>query len=101
MAEEANVDLEPIIGILLIVWGVVTAVLVLLFIRRSMLSMQEEDQLFLDKAEEHLLKEQQVVVGRIQKMDRLVWVTGILSAVLLLMLAGVWIYHGLTREFSG
>ncbi|MGH9816473.1 MAG: hypothetical protein ACRD5F_06870 [Candidatus Acidiferrales bacterium] len=94
-------NLEPIIEILLIIWGVVTAGLVVLFIRRSMLSMQEEDQLFLDKAEEHMLKEQQVIVGRIQKMDRLVWTTGILSAVLLLVLAGVWIYHGLTREFSG
>ncbi|MGH9795143.1 MAG: hypothetical protein ACRD5G_10245 [Candidatus Acidiferrales bacterium] len=94
-------NLEPIIRILLIIWGVVTAGLVGLFIRRSMLSMREEDQLFLDKAEEHMLKEQQVIVGRIQKMDRLVWATGILSAVLLLVLAGVWIYHGLTREFSG
>lgn len=94
-------NLEPIIRILLIAWGVVTAGLVALFIRRSMLSMREEDQLFLDKAEEHMLKEQQVIVGRIQKMDRLVWATGILSAVLLLVLAGVWIYHGLTREFSG
>lgn len=101
MAEEANVDLKSIIEILLIIWGVVTAGLVVLFIRRSMLSMQEEDQLFLDKAEEHMLKEQQVIVGRIQKMDRLVWAAGILSAVLLLVLAGVWIYDGLTREFSG
>ena len=94
-------DLKSIIEILLIIWGVVTAGLVVLFIRRSMLSMQEEDQLFLDKAEEHMLKEQQVIVGRIQKMDRLVWAAGILSAVLLLVLAGVWIYDGLTREFSG
>jgi hypothetical protein len=85
---------------LLILWGVVTAILVLMFIRRSMLTMKEEDQLFLDKAEDHIRKEQMEIVAKIEKLDKRIWVVGILSAVLLLVLAGVWVYHGLTRQFT-
>jgi len=91
---------EQAIKVLLILWGGVTAFLVLLFIRRSVLSMKEEDQLFLDKAEDHIRKEQVEIVARIEKLDKWVWTVGILSAVLLLVLAGVWVYHGLTRQFS-
>lgn len=94
-------DLERVIIYLLYVWGAVTAVLVAIFIRRSVLVMKEEDQLFLDKAEDHIRKEQQEIVAKIEKMDKMLLYIGILCGVLLLVLAGVWVYHGLTRQFSG
>lgn len=93
-------NIELVLEALLILWGVVTVVLILLFIRRSMLTMKEEDQLFLDKAEDHIRNEQIELVKKIEKLDKWVWTVGILSAVLLLVLAGVWVYHGLTRQFS-
>lgn len=92
--------IELLLEGLLILWGVVTAVLVVMFIVRSTLTMKEEDQLFLDKAEDHIRKEQMAIVAKIEKLDKWIWIVGILSAVLLLVLAGVWVYHGLTRQFS-
>lgn len=91
--------IELLLEGLFVLWGVVTAVLVVLFIRRSMLTMKEEDQLFLDKAEDHIRKEQVEIVARINKLDKWIWTVGITSAAILLVLAGVWVYHGLTRQF--
>ena len=85
---------------LLIAWGGVTVVLIVMFIRRSVLSMKEEDQLFLDKAEDHMRREQVEIVAKIEKLDKWVWTVGIVSAILLLAAAGFWVYDGLTRQFS-
>ena len=93
-------DLEKVIMYLLYAWGAVTAVLVVIFIRRSVMVMKEEDHLFLDKAEDHMRKEQLEVVAKIEKLDKMLLYVGILCGVMLLLLAGVWVYHGLTRQFS-
>jgi hypothetical protein len=79
----------------LIAWGIATAVFLLLFIRRSVLSSHEDDQIFLDAAEEHMAKEQRELVAKIDKLSRPLMVTGILSGVLLLLAGGLWIYEGL------
>ena len=93
-------DLEKVIMYLLYAWGAVTAVLVFIFIRRSVMVMKEEDHLFLDKAEDHMRKEQMEIVSKIEKLDKQLLYVGILCGVMLLLLAGVWVYHGLTRQFS-
>ncbi len=48
---------------LLIAWGIVTAVFVILFIWRSVLSSHEDDQIFIDAAEEHMAREQRELIG--------------------------------------
>jgi hypothetical protein len=48
--------------ILGIAWGAFTAVLVLLLIYRGTLTMHEDDQLFLDTAEDHMQQEQQALL---------------------------------------
>ncbi len=80
---------------LLIVWGVVTAVFIVLFIWRSVLSSHEDDQIFLDAAEEHMAREQRELIVKINALSRPLMGTGILAGVLLLVIAGMWLKEGL------
>jgi hypothetical protein len=80
---------------LLIIWGAVTAVFLVLIAWRSVLSSHEDDQIFLDAAEEHMAKEQRELVAKIQMLSRPLLASGITSGVLLLVMAGMFVYHGL------
>lgn len=90
--------LSPPVFYLLIVWGIVTAVFIVLLIWRGLLSSHEDDQIFLDAAEEHMAREQRELVAKISTLSRPLLITGILSGVLLLLAGGLWIYQGL-RNF--
>jgi hypothetical protein len=83
--------------ILLIAWLAFTAVLIILLIYRGTLTMHEDDQLFLDPAESHIQKEQQELLSKVQRLNWPVRITGTASAVLFLLVAGLWVYEGLTR----
>ena len=80
---------------LLIVWGVVTAVFLGLVAWRSVLSSHEDDQIFLDSAEEHMAQEQRELVNKINMLSRPLLASGITSGVLLLVMAGIFVYNGL------
>ncbi len=82
---------------LLIVWGALTAVLVILLIYRSTLAMREDDQLFLNDSESHMQIEQQQVISRLNKVNLPVRILGGASGLLILVIAGMWIYEGLSR----
>lgn len=82
---------------LLIAWGVITAVFVMLLIRRALLASHEDDQIFLDPCQDHMAREQKELVAKINKMARPLATAGITSGVLLLLIAGLWIYQGMTR----
>ncbi len=86
-----------LISILLIVWGVLTAILIILLIYRSTLTMREDDQLFLDQSESHMEKEQQEIIARVRKVTVPVRILGGASGLLILIIAGMWVYEGLTR----
>ena len=87
--------LTPPIFYLLVVWGIVTAVFIVLLIRRGVLSSHEDDQIFLDAAEEHMAREQRELVAKITMLSRPLLITGILSGALLLLAGSLWIYEGL------
>jgi len=78
----------PILYVL-IAWGVVTAVFMLLLIRRSLLASHEDDQIFLDAAQEHMAREQRELVAKIETLSRPLMTSGIASGALLLVLAGL------------
>ncbi|MFY9801636.1 MAG: hypothetical protein WA211_16770 [Candidatus Acidiferrales bacterium] len=83
----------PLLGVL-IVWGVVTAALIALLAYRGTLEIHEDDQIFLDKAGDSMASEQREIVARIEKLSKPIKVLMILSIVLLLAAAGVWLFQG-------
>jgi hypothetical protein len=80
---------------LLIAWGIVTAIFLILVIWRSVLSSHEDDQIFLDAAEEHMAREQRELVTKINKLSSPIMTSGIMAGVLLLAIAGIFVYNGL------
>jgi hypothetical protein len=79
---------------LLVAWGVVTAALVFLLIYRGTLESREDDQIFLDAAEESMASEQRAIVARIDKLSRPITALIVASVVLLLIAAGMWLWQG-------
>ena len=53
---------------LLIAWGVLTAILIILLIYRSTLTMHEDDQLFLNESDTHMELEQAEVLSKVNKI---------------------------------
>ena len=94
---QARWRMSSTLEMLLIVWGVLTALLLILLIYRSTLSMHEEEQLYLDEAESHMQKEQDEVHAKLDRIVKPIWVLGSASGFFLLLSAGMWIYEGLSR----
>jgi len=76
-------------------WASVTTILVALLIYRALIGMREEDQLFLASGEEHLAREQQVLQARISNVNKFAVGLGILSGLLLIAMASLWVYANL------
>jgi hypothetical protein len=83
-----------LLDMLMISWGVITVVLVVLVIYRGTLSSREDDQIFIDAAEQHHYQEQVAIIARISRLTKPIIALAVLSGVLLLASAGVWIYQG-------
>jgi hypothetical protein len=81
----------------LVVWGIVTAVLVILLVYRGTLEVREDDQIFLDSAGDSMAAEQRIIVARIEKISRPIKLLMIASIALLLVAGGFWIYDGYQR----
>lgn len=83
-----------VLDTLMIFWGVITSFLVVLVIYRGTLSSKEDDQIFIDSAEQHHYQEQVAIISRISHLTKPIIALAILSGALLLISAGVWIYQG-------
>ena len=77
----------------MICWGVITVVLVVLVVYRGTLSSKEDDQIFIDAAEQHHYQEQLVIIDRISRLTRPIIALSVVSGALLLASVGVWIYQ--------
>jgi uncharacterized membrane protein YjfL (UPF0719 family) len=83
--------------VLLIAWGVLTGILVLLLIYKSTLSMHEDDSIFLHETESQMHKDQVEVLAKMKKITPIVKVLGALSGAMILVIAGLFIYQGLSN----
>jgi hypothetical protein len=86
--------MSPMVG-LLIAWGVLTAILIVLLIYKSTLTMHEDDSIFLNETESQMQKDQTEVLAKMRKIAPIVKVLGALSGVMILVIAGLFIYQGL------
>ncbi len=81
----------------LVVWGVITTLLIILLIYRSTLTMQEDDQLFLGDSASQMEKDQTELLHKVHKISPYVRWLGAASGVLILAIAGIAIYQGLSQ----
>lgn len=84
--------------LLAILWGGLTAVLIVLLIYRGTLSNREDDQLFLDDAESHMQAEQTELMKRVNRLTPYVRALGAASVLLILFIAGMAIWQQLTTQ---
>lgn len=80
---------------LLIVWGVLTAVLVVLLIYRGTLSMHEDDQLFLEDPGSSMRQEQDLILRRLERLQWPLRLLGGASGALILVIFGLWLWGSL------
>ncbi len=87
--------MSPGLEWLLIACGILAAVLIILLIYRSTLTMQEDDQLFLDESESHMAQEQMEIMAKVNKINPLVKALSATVGVMILVIAGWAVYLAL------
>jgi len=80
---------------LLIAWGVLTTILVVLLIYKSTLTMHEDDSIFLNETESQMEKDKVEILAKVNKITPILKVLGALSGVMILVIAGLFVYQGL------
>ena len=88
--------MSPMFG-LLVAWGILTGILVILLIYKSTLTMHEDDSIFLNESESQMHKDQVEVLEKMKKITPVVKVLGALSGLMILVIAGLFIYQGLSN----
>jgi len=85
-----------LVFVMLVAWLGVTALLILLAIVRAVVSLREEDQLYIDPGEEKLLAEQREIVAKLDRLRPYLIGSLVASVVLGLATFGLWVYRQLT-----
>ena len=84
---------------LLMIWGSITAVLVVLVIYGNALSTREDDEIYLSKTEESMMAcEQRTLIGKMNRLARVITVLAIMSGLFLVATASVWVWIGLYKS---
>jgi Tfp pilus assembly protein PilN len=87
-------EMSSTMFVLIVAWSIVTVALILMWIYRSTLENREEDQIFLDAAQESMAQEQRMIVARIEKLSKPITLLIVVSSALLLVIAGMWLWQG-------
>ncbi len=81
---------------LLMACGATTAVLIVLIIYGNSLSVREEDQIYLNKGDEAMLAaDQRILVGKMDRLEKVIFTLAVIAGILVVSSAGVWIWMGL------
>jgi len=81
---------------LLIACGLTTAVLVILVIYGDMLATREDDQIYLNKAEQTMMaSEQQVLIGKMDRLKKVIMFLAVTAGVLVVASASLWLWGAL------
>jgi hypothetical protein len=80
---------------LLVAWGILTGILIILMIYKSTLSMHEDDSIVLNETESQMQKDHTEVLNKMRKITPILKILGTISGVMLLVIAGLFIYQGL------
>ena len=78
-----------------VAWAVLTALLFLLVVYRSVIGMHEDDHLFLDEAEKVQKTEQEQLSVKMARVRPYIRALSAGSVALILVMAGIWLYRGL------
>ena len=79
-------------------WGALTAVLIVLLIYKSTLSMHEDDSIMLNDTGSQMQKDQAEVLNKMRKLTPIVRTLGAISGLMILVIAGLFIYQGLNAS---
>ncbi len=79
-------------------WGALTAVLIVVLIYKSTLTMHEDDSIMLNDPGSQMQKDQAEVLEKMRKLTPIVRVLGALSGLMILVIAGLFIYQGLNAS---
>ncbi len=75
----------------LILWGVVTGLLAVVLIYRSLISMKEDEQLFLSGGNSNMEEEQKQIQKRLRRLAPYTKALSACSGLLLIASAGMWL----------
>lgn len=88
-------DISGPLAYLLLSWGLITVALIALLVYRVALSSKEDDQLYLNKAEVAMMgSDQAAVISRLNRLTKPILALSILSGILLLASASLWVWIG-------
>ena len=92
-------DISGPLAYLLLSWGLITTALVVLLVYRATLSNKEDDQLYLNKAEVAMMgSDQAAVITKLNRLGKPIWALAILSGLLLLASASLWVWIGFNAQ---
>jgi hypothetical protein len=93
--EDVMNGMPATLSYLLITWGTITAVLLALVIYGNTLSIREDDEIYLNRAEDHMMAaEQRVLITKMDRLKRVIMVLASVSGILLIASAGLWAWIG-------
>jgi hypothetical protein len=88
------------LGVLIVVWAVITLAFIILLVYRGKLTSQEADWIPLtnDAKEERAIQAQTMAETKSKKLTIPIRSLGTLSVVLILVIFGVWLYQSITGQ---
>jgi hypothetical protein len=91
-------DISGPLAYLLLSWGLITVALIALLVYRATVSSKEDDQLYLNKAEISMMgSDQAMVISRLNRLGKPILALAILSGLLLLASASLWVWIGFSN----